>query len=156
MISSSRKDYIHSIYRLTQNQVSTSRVALANQLGVSRASVSEMLHKLRTDGLIAFTENRISLTPKGQAYAAEISAAHSIWELFLEEKLGLPAKSAHDYAHKLEYITDPPLYQALEDYLYNDNKGTSAKTSKTPPADKEAARGKVDGVKMETGESINP
>ncbi len=117
MISSSREDYIHSIYRLTRKQVSTSSVALANKLGVSRPSVSEMLRKLQADDFIIFDENRISLTGKGEAYAAEIAAAHSVWEVFLIDRLGLPMEAAHKYAHKLEHITDAPLYQALENYL---------------------------------------
>ncbi len=116
-MNSSREDYIIAIYRLTKKADFVNSVTIANTLGVSRASVSEMVKKLLADGLINFEQNKISLTDAGLDKARNVISRHRLWEYFLSEILNLPLDQAHAQADLLEHVTSDALKDALNEYL---------------------------------------
>jgi DtxR family Mn-dependent transcriptional regulator len=92
--------------------------ALADRLGVSAVSATEMVHRLQEHGLIAHQPYRgVGLTESGQHLAAEVVRRHRLWECFLFERLGLPWDQVHDYACRLEHATVPAVTEALDAYL---------------------------------------
>lgn len=116
-MNSSREDYIIAIYRLTKKVDFVNSVTIAKQLGVSRASVSEMVKKLCEDELINFEHNKISLTEAGMIKARNIISCHRLWEYFLTELLGMSYEEAHEQADLLEHVTGETLKDALNEYL---------------------------------------
>lgn len=116
-MNSSREDYIIAIYRLTKQADFVNSVTIAKKLGVSRASVSEMVKKLCDDGLINFEQNKISLTESGMVKARDIISRHRLWEYFLTEILGMSYEEAHEQADLLEHVTGENLKDALNEYL---------------------------------------
>ena len=116
-MNSSREDYIIAIYRLTKRADFVNSVTIAKKLGVSRASVSEMVKKLCEDGLINFEQNKISLTESGMVKARNIISCHRLWEYFLTEILGMSYDVSHEQADLLEHVTGANLTDALNEYL---------------------------------------
>ncbi len=92
--------------------------ALADRLGVSAVSATEMVHRLQEHGLVAHQPYRgVALTENGQQLAAEVVRRHRLWECFLFERLGLPWDQVHDFACRLEHATVPAVTEALDVYL---------------------------------------
>ena len=92
--------------------------ALADRLGVSAVSATEMVHRLQEHGLVAHQPYRgVALTENGQQLAAEVVRRHRLWECFLFERLGLPWDQVHDFACRLEHATVPAVTEALDAYL---------------------------------------
>jgi DtxR family Mn-dependent transcriptional regulator len=92
--------------------------ALADRLGVSTVSATEMVHRLQDQQLLAHTPYKgVSLTEKGQHWATALIRAHHMWECFLVEKLKMPWEKAHDYACQLEHATETAVTEALAAYL---------------------------------------
>jgi len=92
--------------------------ALADRLGVSTVSATEMVHRLEDQKLLAHTPYKgVSLTNKGQHWATALIRAHHMWECFLVEKLQMPWEKAHDYACQLEHATETAVTEALAAYL---------------------------------------
>lgn len=66
-MTSSREDYLKAIARLQQNAERVSNRHIADDLGVSAASVSEIIRKMEKEGLVESVEKRsIRLTGKGR------------------------------------------------------------------------------------------
>jgi DtxR family transcriptional regulator, Mn-dependent transcriptional regulator len=94
--------------------------ALADRLGVSTVSATEMIHRLQDQDLLAHTPYKgVSLTAKGQRWATALIRAHHMWECLLVDKLGLPWEKAHDYACRLEHATETAVTEALAVFLNN-------------------------------------
>jgi len=92
--------------------------ALADRLGVSTVSATEMVHRLQDQKLLDHTPYKgVSLTGKGQHWATALIRAHHMWECFLVEKLQMPWEKAHDYACQLEHATETAVTEALAAYL---------------------------------------
>lgn len=92
--------------------------ALAERLGVSTVSATEMVHRLQDQKLLAHTPYKgVSLTEKGQHWATALIRAHHMWECFLVEKLQMPWEKAHDYACQLEHATETAVTESLAAYL---------------------------------------
>jgi DtxR family Mn-dependent transcriptional regulator len=92
--------------------------ALADRLGVSTVSATEMVHRLQDQDLLAHTPYKgVSLTEKGQHWATALIRAHHMWECLLVDKLELPWEKAHDYACQLEHATETAVTEALAAYL---------------------------------------
>ena len=92
--------------------------ALADRLGVSTVSATEMIHRLQDQDLLAHTPYKgVTLTDKGQHWATALIRAHHMWECFLVGKLGLPWEKAHDYACQLEHATETAVTEALAAFL---------------------------------------
>lgn len=92
--------------------------ALAERLGVSNVSATEMVHRLKEQSLLRHTRYKgVTLTQKGQVWANGLRRSHHLWECFLAEKLQLPWEQVHDFACRLEHATDTAVSDALAVYL---------------------------------------
>lgn len=116
-MNSSREDYLITIYRLTNENSYVNSVTLSKALGISRASVSEMVKKLTNEKLISFIENKIELTEEGMDKAKSLISSHRLWEIFLIDYLHMSFEEAHDQAHRLEHVTGETLMLALNKFL---------------------------------------
>jgi DtxR family Mn-dependent transcriptional regulator len=110
--------YLKSVSELAGPDALAPISALADHLGVSAVSATEMVHRLQEHGLVAHQPYRgVGLTETGQQLAAEVVRRHRLWECFLFERLGLPWDQVHDFACRLEHATVPAVTEALDAYL---------------------------------------
>lgn len=122
MQSQIEENYLKAIFNLSVEEegkaVSTS--ALARELDVQAASVTDMIKKLAVKGLIEYEKYQgVMLTARGRTVAVDIVRKHRIWEVFLSEKLGFNWSEVHDIAEQLEHIQSEELISRLDDFLGN-------------------------------------
>lgn len=113
-----KEDYLKGIYELggESNQVSNKDIALS--LNVAAGSVTEMIGKLVTDGLVNHTPYAgTTLTKEGLEVAENLTRRHRLWETFLVEKLGYKLAEVHDDAEVLEHATSEKLIDRLDAFL---------------------------------------
>jgi len=120
--TSSVEDYLKTIYELQQDQgrlpVRTSD--LAENLGVTRASVSGMLRKLAAGRPSLITYERYHgtrLTPAGEKIALQVIRHHRLIESYLSAALGFAWDEVHSEAHRLEHVISASLGERLAEAL---------------------------------------
>ncbi len=110
LISQAMEDYLKAIYKLLEfgEQVSTS--ALAEHLGVTPASVTNMCKKLAELNLLVYEPYQgVKFTPSGEKLVLEVVRHHRLIELYLAEALGVPWDRVHEEAEKLEHVISEDL-----------------------------------------------
>lgn len=113
-----KEDYLKAVYKLggLNNLVSNKQIAEALQ--ISPASVTEMLGKMKKEGLIHYEPYKGSrLTGRGVSAAISLVRGHRLWEVFLMRHLGYSWSEAHEDAELLEHITPPRLISRLDNFL---------------------------------------
>lgn len=117
-LSHAQEDYVKAIYHLggAGAQVSTSQ--LAERLGVSAASATEMLGKLAAMDLVSHDRYRgASLTRTGEGVALEIVRHHRLLEMYLAKKLGYAWDEVHEEAELLEHVISERMEQRIFEVL---------------------------------------
>jgi DtxR family transcriptional regulator, Mn-dependent transcriptional regulator len=109
------ENYAKALYELqgrSQEPVGTS--AVAERLGVTRASASGMLRRLADEGLVEYAPyHGARLTPDGERIALEMIRHHRLIELFLAEVLGMPWDRVHAEAEVLEHHISEELEELI-------------------------------------------
>lgn len=110
--------YLKTVSELVEGDNPVSIAAIAERLGISSVSATEMVHRLKDRGLLEHTPYKgVHLTTKGERKASALIRAHHLWEVLLVEKLHIPWAQAHDHACRLEHATDTAVTEALAAYL---------------------------------------
>lgn len=113
-LSSSLEDYLEAIFNLAGDNNITRSKDIAERLGVSRASVTGALRTLKKKGMANYKPyDYISLTPSGQAAAAEIANRHEILKSFFVDVLGIKIAIAQEAACKAEHALGPEIINKL-------------------------------------------
>lgn len=113
-----KEDYLKVIYEQSEGGGLASNKVIAERLGVTPASVTEMLTKLSKQGLINYTAYKgSSLTEEGLKNCASVVRGHRLWEVFLMRELGYKWSDAHEDAHLLEHATPERMIDKLDEYL---------------------------------------
>lgn len=119
-MTANREDYLKQILKLGGDKKTVSNKEIAESLGLSPASVSEMLSKLKKEGLIEYEAYKgIRLSAAGAEYSILLTRNHRLWEVFLIEKLGYGWSDAHEDAELLEHVTPKRLSERLAVFLGN-------------------------------------
>jgi DtxR family Mn-dependent transcriptional regulator len=115
------EDYAKAIYTLQErSEGAVTTTALAGRLGVTPGSVSAMLKRLDTAGLVQHEPyHGVSLTPQGRRVALEVIRHHRLLELFLAEVLDMPWDRVHDEAEVLEHVISEELESLIAAKLGN-------------------------------------
>ena len=111
--------YLKTISELAEKEEAPVPIsALAERMGVSNVSATEMVHRLGEQGLLQHEPYKgVSLSIMGKQRATAIIRTHHMWECFLAGKLQLPWEQVHDFACRLEHATDTAVTEALAAYL---------------------------------------
>lgn len=110
--------YLKTVFELTVTKNLVSIATLAERLGVSTVSATEMVHRLQQQNLLRHVPYKgVSLTDAGQQAARQLMRAHRLWECFLAGPLKLPWEAVHNFACRLEHATDTAVTTALADFL---------------------------------------
>jgi len=121
-LTSSIEDYLKAIFHLSvetdRNRVGTNQ--LAEYMGISPASVSVMLKKLREQDFVDYEKyGKIELTEKGYNIAVDLIRKHRLWETFLCRHMNFSWDEVHEVAHELEHIQSSKLIVELDNFLGN-------------------------------------
>lgn len=118
MVSQSIEDYLKVIYKLSRGEERVTTSAIAERLGVSPASVTNMVKKLAEMNLVTHEPYRgVALTKAGAKIALETIRHHRLLELYLAEALGIPWDKVHAEAEKLEHVLSEELETAIAEAL---------------------------------------
>src|SRR5260370_42174255 len=104
--SQSEQDSLKAIYHLRQGEAKerTGPAALADWLGFSCASATNMVKKLAERGLVTHNPyHGVALTETGEKIALEVLRHHRLLETYLRERLGGPCERVHAEADRLEH-----------------------------------------------------
>lgn len=113
-----KEDYLKTIYQKEQRMSPVPNKEIAATLGVSGASVTEMLTKLSQQGYINYEAYKGStLTEKGLKSCINVVRSHKLWEVFLIEHLNYSLSEAHEDAHLLEHATSRRMVDRLDEFL---------------------------------------
>ena len=119
--SSSVEDYVKVIYSFTEWQerpITSSQ--LATRLGVANSSVSEMVRKLKAQGLVIHRPySAVRLTEQGQALALAMVRRHRLLETYLVQELGYSWDEVHDEAELLEHAVSDTFIERMSAKLGN-------------------------------------
>lgn len=118
MTSSAFQNYLKAIYQLQELLPTVTISALAESLGVSAASSTNMVKKLAAHGLVRHSPYRgVELSPRGEKMALEVIRHHRLVETFLVETLGVPWDSVHAEAEKIEHVISEDLEERIAQFL---------------------------------------
>ncbi|MFQ5554804.1 MAG: metal-dependent transcriptional regulator [Acidimicrobiia bacterium] len=95
------REYVEAIWELEEEGIEPIQARIADWLGVSRASVSEMIQKMKAEGLVE-TDPEVRLTNEGRHLAEVVVRRHRLAERFLVEVLKLPWAKVHAEAEVWE------------------------------------------------------
>ena len=112
------EDYLKAIYELADSgpRVSTSR--LAERMGCTPASVTNMLQKLSALKLVDYTPYRgVGLTEAGTRVALEVLRHHRLIELYLAQVLGYSWDRVHEEAELLEHVISEEFEARIDEAL---------------------------------------
>ncbi|MDQ5861503.1 MAG: metal-dependent transcriptional regulator [Actinomycetota bacterium] len=113
--SSSIEDYVKVIYGFTEWQdkpITSSQ--LAQRLGVANSSVSEMVRKLKDQGLVDHKPySAITLTESGVRLALSMVRRHRLIETYLVQELGYSWDEVHDEAELLEHAVSDTFIERM-------------------------------------------
>ena len=119
MITLAEENYLKAILTIslnTSDKISTN--SIADEIGTTAASVSDMLKKLQDKNLVKYKKYKgTKLSKKGIKKAIEILRKHRLWETFLVNKLAFNWGEVHDIAEQLEHIKSEKLVNRLDDFL---------------------------------------
>ena len=114
----SKEDYLSVIYKYQDQDDAIKPNVISEKLSVSNAALTDMLKKLTKDGYILYQKYKdIKLTKVGENYAKNIVRRHRIWEVFLNQIVGMPWGKVHDEANRLEHSSSDELINRLEEML---------------------------------------
>ena len=114
-LSDAIQDYLKEIYKLEAAGQRATTSALAERLEVSAPSVTAMLKKLATLGLVEHERYRgVRLTERGRRVALEVIRHHRLVELFLVESLGMTWDEVHAEAEVLEHALSEELEARID------------------------------------------
>lgn len=121
-ISKSEGDYLKAIFVLTQQEETTTTVALSEALKVKPPSVSSMLKKLvnQEPALVEYKKwYGVKLTEAGEKLAIKLLRRHRLIESFLVEVLKYDWEDVHTEAEELEHVISEKFEEHIAQLLGN-------------------------------------
>jgi DtxR family transcriptional regulator, Mn-dependent transcriptional regulator len=119
MYTVAEESYLKVIFKIAEKEkkaVSTN--AIAQMMGTTAASATDMIKKLSQKELITYEKYYgVHLSPLGNKIATHLIRRHRLWEQFLAQKLRFAWHQIHDIAELLEHIDSEELIQRLDAFL---------------------------------------
>jgi len=113
-----QEDYLKALYQLHGDQRPVPTRELAQRLGISSPSVSEMVARLSAQGMVEHDKYRgQQLTREGRKVALELVRHHRLLEMFLVQVLGYSWDEVHDEAERLEHVISERMEQRIFELL---------------------------------------
>ncbi len=116
-LSTNIQDYLKQIYEVTRSGGKATTSQLAEALGISAASVTNMLQKLSKTSppYVTYQKHQgVQLTEDGRLSALKIIRRHRLIEHFLVKQLGYTWDEVHQEAEILEHAMSPLLESRID------------------------------------------
>jgi len=114
-LSSGLEDYLECIYNKLQQKGSVKAIELSRELNVTRASVTDALHRLAEKKYINYEKyGTIEITKKGLEKAKEVFDKHKILSCFFENVLSLSVEEANENACRIEHVITQNAFNKLK------------------------------------------
>ncbi|GGE92799.1 DtxR family transcriptional regulator [Mycetocola zhadangensis] len=110
------ENYLKTIYAHTEWQAEAiTPSVLAERLGLAPSTVTEMVKKLATAGLVTHVRyGAITLTDTGRAEAVAVVRRHRLVETWLVREMGYSWDEVHDEAEVLEHAISDRLLESID------------------------------------------
>ena len=117
IIKESAENYLETILMLKNTKGHVRSIDIANELNVTKPSVSVAMKHFREEGYITMgSDGEISLTDKGMAIAERIMERHNIIALALM-KLGVDKDIAYEDSCKIEHDISDMSFEKIKEFL---------------------------------------
>jgi DtxR family Mn-dependent transcriptional regulator len=117
-LTRAQQDYLKALYQLHGDQRPIPTRDLAQRLGISSPSVSEMVTRLTAQGLVEHDRYRgQQLTREGRKVALELVRHHRLLEMFLVQVLGYSLDEVHEEAERLEHFISERMEKRIFELL---------------------------------------
>ncbi len=113
------EQYLEAIFNLEEEGNQVIQARLAERVGHSAPTVSEMVHRLREEGYIEVRGRSLSLTPAGRQLATSVIRKHRLAERLLTDIIGLPWHKVHAEADRWEHVISDEVEDRLVEILGN-------------------------------------
>src|SRR5213082_126435 len=114
----SQQDYLKALYLLRGEERPVPTRELAQRLGISSPSVSEMVTRLTSQGLVEHDRYRgQQLTREGRKVGLELVRHHRLLEMFLVQVLGYGLDEVHEEAERLEHVISERMEERIFELL---------------------------------------
>ena len=107
------EEYLEVIHSLAEEGTTVIQARIAERLGYSAPSVSEMLDRLVSDGYVSRSGRRLDLTEKGAALAQSVVRKHRLAERLLVDVIGLEWHKVHNEAGRWEHVISDEVEERL-------------------------------------------
>jgi DtxR family Mn-dependent transcriptional regulator len=98
------EEYLETVLSLKEEGTPAIQARIAERLGRSAPSVSEMLDRLVDDGYVRRAGRVVELTPKGSELAEKVLRRHRLAERLLADVIGLEWHKVHREAGRWEHV----------------------------------------------------
>ncbi len=117
-VSQAIEDYLKTIYHLQQGGASVTTKAISEEMGISPASVTNMVKKLVQMDILRHTPYQdITLNRSGKKIAIAVIRRHRLLETFLKEVLGYRLDQIHEEAERLEHVISDKFVERMDEVL---------------------------------------
>lgn len=115
--SESREDHLERISELVEQKGYARVTDVAEALGLTAATVSNMVRRLAARGFLNYEKYRgFTLTAQGRAVAARVKARHQTLSELLE-MLGLEARTIEEEVEDIEHHLRPQTLEVIENLV---------------------------------------
>ncbi|MDQ1404302.1 MAG: DtxR family transcriptional regulator, Mn-dependent transcriptional regulator [Actinomycetota bacterium] len=111
------EEYLEAIHELEEEGADLIQARLAERVGHSAPSVSEMVRRLKADGWLTVKGRHIELTTAGRTRAESVVRKHRLAERLLTDVIGLPWHKAHLEACRWEHVISDEVEERLVEIL---------------------------------------
>lgn len=112
-----KEDYLKAMLELSGKGEIRS-IDIADALGVTKASVSCMMNRLKDEGYITKEKyGTVALTNKGFEVAANVRRRYGLLKTFLMTVLGVDAITASDDACRIEHVISSESLNRIDEHL---------------------------------------
>ncbi|MDX1616057.1 MAG: metal-dependent transcriptional regulator [Candidatus Promineifilaceae bacterium] len=131
--SESVEMYLKTVAELGGDSAPAPIARVAERMGVSPVSASEMMKRLGQQGMVEHLPYKgIRLTEDGLRLANSVIRRQRLWEVFLVDHLKIDWAAAHEMACDLEHATSSIVTEALAEFL--DQPSSCPHGNPIPPA----------------------
>ena len=117
-ITHAMEDYLKGVYRLQNAGGTVTTQRLAEELGISGPSVTNMVKRLHDLRMVEHAPyHGVALTAAGEKVALEVLRHHRLLELYLAETLGYRWDEVHAEAERLEHHVSEELEARMDSAL---------------------------------------
>jgi DtxR family transcriptional regulator, iron-dependent repressor len=113
------EEYLEAIHELEEEGIHVIQARLAERLGHSAPSVSEMIHRLQDEGHVHIDGRDLTLTTSGRKRAESVVRKHRLAERLLTDVIGLEWHKAHAEACRWEHVISDEVEVRLIELLGN-------------------------------------